>query len=42
MVFIYYNKVKRNKFKKIIKTFGYLDFFSYLCTTKTIKTKRNG
>jgi hypothetical protein len=31
--------VKRNYFKKIIKTFGYLDFFSYLCTTKTIKQK---
>ena len=31
--------MKRNKLKKIIKTFGYLDFFSYLCTTKTIKQK---
>lgn len=31
--------MKKNKFKKIIKTFGYFDFFSYLCTTKAIKQK---
>ena len=31
--------MKRNYFKKIIKTFGYLDFFSFFCTTKTIKQK---